>query len=231
MGNKKNNSFERPVLIPVRTVSIDYVNGIIAVPLNPKAFVIFVRANRASRQKFIHNWVASVLRRQGWGTLLLDLLSPEEERSNNGKSLQFDLLTQRLNCVTDWALEQQDVGSIPIGYFAMSMAAATTLRSAAVLSSRIRAIVSAGGRPDLACGLLGTVLAPTLLIVGGRDQLALELNKEAFDEIKVEKQLIVIPEATHLFKEPGALTRVEHLATDWFKLHLEPSILVTAITG
>jgi dienelactone hydrolase len=160
-----------------------------------------------------------VLQRESLATLLLDLLS-EGEDEVYATRFDIDLLTRRLMVATNWASEQPETKSLAIGYFGASTGAAAALMAAAALGRKVRAVVSRGGRPDLAMASLSQVVAPTLLIVGGRDYQVIELNEEAYKELKTEKHLTIVPEATHLFEEPGTLDEVARLASDWFKQHL-----------
>jgi dienelactone hydrolase len=161
-----------------------------------------------------------VLHGQGLATLLLDLLSKDEDTLYETR-FDIDLLTRRLNVATEWILRQPETKSFAVGYFGASTGAAAALEAAAASGRKVGAVVSRGGRPDLALRSLSRVLAPTLLIVGGRDDQVIELNQAAYQELKAEKQLVIVPGATHLFEEPGALDEVARLAADWFKRHLK----------
>jgi len=165
-----------------------------------------------------NNYVAEALRKSGLATLLLDLLTPEEEirRSN---VFDIPLLAERLLLATVWAREQAATAQLPIGYFGASTGAGASLVAAAD-DGRIFAIVSRGGRPDLAGGALERVRAPTLLIVGGNDRQVIALNREAQQRLKAESKLVIVPDATHLFEEPGALDEVIAHASRWFLTHL-----------
>jgi pimeloyl-ACP methyl ester carboxylesterase len=149
----------------------------------------------------------------------LDLLSKDEDR-NYATRFDIDLLTRRLKVATEWLSHQPDTKSLVAGYFGASTGAAAALMAAASLGRKIRAVVSRGGRPDLALASLSEVLAPTLLIVGGDDYQVIELNQAAYKELRCEKQLAIVPGATHLFEEPGTLDEVARLASDWFKRYL-----------
>ena len=171
--------------------------------------------------------MASVLNDAGLGTLLIDLLTPEEER-NRANVFDIDLLAGRLTEVTHWLRARPEASAAPIAYFGASTGAGAALWAAADRDADVAAVVSRGGRPDLAAGRLGQVRAPTLLIVGGADDVVLDLNRQAQDELRCESRLVVIPGATHLFEEPGALEAVAVLARDWFASHLVPRQLGTA---
>jgi putative phosphoribosyl transferase len=167
--------------------------------------------------------VAELLNQRGFATLLIDLLTPGEERVDlETAQLRFDiaLLAERLGAVSDWIPAGASVTTLAIGYFGASTGAAAALLAAADRPETVQAIVSRGGRPDLAMGALPRVRQPTLLIVGGRDEEVLDLNRKALDLLAGPKQLAVVPAATHLFEEPGALDRVAALAGDWFSTHL-----------
>jgi dienelactone hydrolase len=167
--------------------------------------------------------VAEVLQRGRLGTLLLDLLTESEDRADAVTAqFRFDiaLLADRLVGVLDWARAHPQTSSLPVGLFGASTGAAAALSAAARRSETVRGVVSRGGRPDLAEQALDRVTAPTLLIVGGRDDVVIELNKKAFARLKAPKDLQIVPGATHLFEEPGALDRVSQLAKEWFERHL-----------
>jgi dienelactone hydrolase len=175
--------------------------------------------------------VAETLQSDGLATLLLDLLTAEEEsRDRRDGSLRFDvaLLASRLRAATVWAAGV--LPALPLGYFGASTGAAAALLAAAAEPDRVRAVVSRGGRPDLADDALSRVKAPTLLLVGGNDPLVLDLNRQALARLRALAELRVIPRATHLFEEPGTLAAVARAASDWFAQHL-PSAVTAAATG
>jgi len=163
--------------------------------------------------------VARALNDAGLGTLLFDLLSPEEE-ADRANVFDIPLLAGRLGVATAWLRDEEDVGALPIGFFGASTGAGAALWAAAEPGSPVRAVVSRGGRPDLARARLDAVRAPTLLIVGGRDEAVLEMNRDAASHLRSEHRIEVVPGATHLFEESGALEAVAGLATDWFLVHL-----------
>lgn len=181
--------------------------------------VIFAHGSGSSRHSPRNQAVASSLNRVGLATLLFDLLTPEEEvdRSN---VFDVELLARRLLEATHWLRRQPGLIDLPVGYFGASTGAAAALWAAADPHAEITAIVSRGGRVDLAGSRLPRVRAATLLIVGGRDDVVIELNRQAQMKLHCENQLVIVPGATHLFEEPGALERVSELASDWFLSHL-----------
>jgi putative phosphoribosyl transferase len=160
-----------------------------------------------------------VLNKAGFATLLIDLLS-EEEADDREKVFDTELLASRLTAAAKWVASESEMSELPIGYFGASTGSAAALIAAAESSDRVSAVVSRGGRPDLAWVELPRVHAPTLLIVGGDDEPVLTCNREAFDRMSCEKDLAVVPGATHLFEEPGTLEQVAELAQDWFTRHL-----------
>ncbi|HEX6536831.1 MAG TPA: hypothetical protein VF041_19750 [Gemmatimonadaceae bacterium] len=212
----------RPVAIPIDGLTLA---GELSVPAGARGLVIFAHGSGSSRLSPRNRYVAHALQDDGLATLLLDLLTAEEERlDERTRALRFDipLLASRLEAATTWALGEPVIGALPIGYFGASTGAAAALIAAAHRPSEIRAVVSRGGRPDLAGPTLRRVHAPTLLIVGGDDDVVLRLNKQALGELSGQKALQVVPGATHLFEEPGALEDVTRRARAWFDRHLRP---------
>ncbi|HUC04753.1 MAG TPA: phosphoribosyltransferase family protein, partial [Acidimicrobiales bacterium] len=193
------------------------LRGHLSTPADAVGLVIFAHGSGSSRHSPRNRDVAAALHASGFGTLLFDLLTAEEELDRD-RVFDIELLAQRLGAVTDWASAQRGVENLPIGYFGASTGAGAALWAAAEAptTSPLFAIVSRGGRPDLARAKLGEVRAPTLLIVGGRDDHVLELNRQARAEMRCPTELSVVPAATHLFEEPGALAEVARLATAWF---------------
>jgi pimeloyl-ACP methyl ester carboxylesterase len=185
--------------------------------------VLFAHGSGSSRHSPRNRMVAGRLQQAGLGTLLFDLLTREEEAAEalTGR-LRFDieLLAQRLLDATGWARKQGETRGLAMGYFGASTGAAAALVAAAKLPETVRAVVSRGGRPDLAGGFLSAVICPTLLIVGERDPVVLDLNRQAAAQLKAPHQLVLVPRASHLFEERGALDRVAELAADWFRAHL-----------
>jgi putative phosphoribosyl transferase len=188
-----------------------------------RAIVLFAHGSGSSRHSPRNQYVAQVLREAGLGTFLFDLLTEAEEASEaRTRHLRFDIqfLSQRLKDATCWLVDHLAPGSSSLGYFGSSTGAAAALMAAAQLQQSIRAIVSRGGRPDLAGNALAQVTSPTLLLIGGEDQEVLELNRAAYALLSCEKHLQIIPGASHLFQEPGKLEIVAQLAADWFASHL-----------
>ena len=187
-----------------------------------QGLVIFAHGSGSGRFSPRNNRVAEGLRRAGLATLLLDLLVPEEE-DDRAKVFDIPLLAARLLEATRWAKQQAGLSDLPIGYFGASTGAGAALVAAADPAAPIAAVVSRGGRPDLAGGALARVHAPTLLIVGGLDTQVIQLNRQALSQMQAQKELVIVPGAGHLFEEPGTLDKVTRLATDWFSRHLVPS--------
>ena len=197
--------------------------GNLTIPENAVALVLFAHGSGSSRLSPRNQFVARTINRAGFGTLLFDLLTPEEEALDiytREHRFNIGLLTERLVHATKWARQQEETRDLRIGYFGSSTGGAAALVAAAELPQDVAAVVSRGGRPDLADDALPKVQAPTLLIVGGNDDIVIELNEMARDQIRCEVKLEIIPYATHLFEEPGALEQVAKLASDWFSLHL-----------
>lgn len=195
------------------------LRGDLVVPADAIGLVLFAHGSGSSRKSPRNGFVAAELRRRGLATLLMDLLSEDEDlvRANR---FDIGLLTERLAAATDWAARRGDVGRLPVGYCGASTGAACALRAAAALGERVDAVVSRGGRPDLALDDLDRVRAPTLLIVGGDDSDVLALNRLALARLACPKELAVVPGATHLFEEPGTLEKAAALAAEWFARHL-----------
>lgn len=207
---------EQPVRIPM---DADVHEGALIVPPGAKGLVLFAHGSGSGRLSPRNNYVASVLRESGVATLLFDLLTEKEDRIYENR-FDIDLLTQRLQLATEWVKQQAVTRHLAIGYFGASTGAAAALKAAAALGPEVRAVVSRGGRPDLALDDLPRVQAPTLLIVGGNDDVVIELNRKAYRELRAEKELKIIPGATHLFEEPGTLEQVATAAAHWFARHL-----------
>jgi len=212
----------REVRIPAGAVVLD---GDLALPADPRGAVVFAHGSGSGRHSPRNRQVASALQQARLGTVLMDLLTAEEESADMRTGhLRFDvgLLAQRLTAAVDWAAGQGWAAGLGLGLFGASTGAAAALVAAARRPEAVVAVVSRGGRPDLAGRELEAVRAPTLLIVGGNDPVVLELNREALSHLRVEKRLEVVAGATHLFEEPGALDEVSHLAAEWFVQHLAP---------
>ncbi|MBI5643194.1 MAG: dienelactone hydrolase family protein [Deltaproteobacteria bacterium] len=210
------NSTEQLVYIEAGAVRLE---GSLAIPQGATGIAIFAHGSGSSRHSPRNNYVANVLRKAGVGTLLMDLLTREEDIDYDTR-FDIDLLSSRLESATNWL--KDEMPGLRIGYFGASTGAAAALKASASMGEIIGAIVSRGGRPDLAMDVLPAVKAPALFIVGGKDEIVLELNRKAFAKLKTEKELVVVPGATHLFEEPGALEEVASLAAYWFKEHLKP---------
>lgn len=197
--------------------------GQLEIPPRARALILFAHGSGSSRLSPRNQEVARYFRDHKLGTLLFDLLTPDEEAEDRlTHALRFDigLLSDRLVAATRWVLEDPDTQSLPCGYFGASTGAAAALVAASRLEDRVFAVVSRGGRPDLADQALGRVTAPTLLIVGGHDETVLDLNRDAMAQMtKTTPTLRIVPGATHLFEEPGCLEQVANLATDWFGRH------------
>jgi len=199
------------------------LSGDLTIPENAMALVLFAHGSGSSRHSPRNRFVARTLNRAGLGTLLFDLLTPEEEALDiytREHRFNISLLAKRLVHATKWARQQEETRDLRIGYFGSSTGGAAALVAAAELPQDIGAVVSRGGRPDLAADALPRVQAPTLLIVGGNDNIVIELNEMARNQMRCEVKLEIIPGATHLFEEPGALEQVAKLASDWLSLNL-----------
>jgi dienelactone hydrolase len=199
------------------------LSGNLTIPENAMALVLFAHGSGSSRHSPRNQFVGRTLNRAGLGTLLFDLLTPEEEALDiytREHRFNIGLLAERLVHATKWARQQEETRDQRIGYFGSSTGGAAALVAAAELPQDIGVVVSRGGRPDLAGDALPKVHAPTLLIVGGNDHIVIELNEMARDQMRCEVKLEIILGATHLFEEPGALEHVAKLASDWFVDHI-----------
>jgi putative phosphoribosyl transferase len=199
------------------------LEGDLYAPRRAAGVVLFAHGSGSSRRSSRNRFVAGELQAAGLATLLMDLLTPDEEAVDQHTAhLRFDipLLAGRLVAATRWLGEEPGTGSLPVGYFGASTGGGAALVAAASVPKAVGAVVSRGGRPDLAGDALPHVQAPTLLIVGGQDQLVLDLNRRALARLRVHSRLEVVPGATHLFEEPGSLEQVAHLARDWFLQYL-----------
>ncbi len=194
----------------------EHIEGALELPEHPIGLVLFAHGSGSSRHSPRNNYVAGVLRDQSIGTLLMDLLTPEEDRDYS-RRFDIDLLVERLLDATAWVKQKPGISKLPLGYFGASTGAAAALRAAARDDS-IAAVVSRGGRPDLAPpDALAKVKSPTLFLVGGQDFGVIELNEQAYAELTCKKQFVIVPGATHLFEEPGTLEQVALQAADWFE--------------
>ena len=211
---------EHSVMVPVGDVRLA---GDLSVPTAATGLVVFAHGSGSGRFSPRNRAVADALVQAGLATLLMDLLTPEEEAEDlRSARLRFDvqLLGDRVISTIDWLASDPNAGQLPVGCFGASTGAAAALIAAAERPRRVSAVVSRGGRPDLAADALPRVSAPTLLIVGGRDTEVIRLNRSAQARLAVESQLVIVPGAGHLFEEPGALEKVAALARDWFLQHL-----------
>lgn len=196
--------------------------GFLDIPRDAEGIVLFAHGSGSSRMSPRNRTVARALNQAGVATLLFDLLMPKEE-ADRANVFDIRLLAERLQLATTWLQTQPDAGSLAIGYFGASTGAGAALMAAAELSFTVKAVVSRGGRPDLAGSALQFVRVPTLLIVGGADTEVLALNSRAYDALPGQRRLAIVPHATHLFEEPGAMESVTHLAIDWFTRYLDAS--------
>ncbi len=211
-----HEKIEKLIQVPINNETLE---GMLVIPPQAKGMVLFAHGSGSSRLSPRNNFVAGVLQKEGIGTLLIDLLTEDEDKVYETR-FDIDLLTFRLIDIIHWLQKQQETKDLTIGLFGASTGAAAALKAAAKLKSSIRALVSRGGRPDLAMEVLDEVVSPTLLIVGGNDYGVLELNELAYKRLRCEKKLEIIPGATHLFEEKGALEKVAQLAADWFRRYL-----------
>lgn len=213
------------VVIPIERGR--YIEADLHAPEHAFGLVVFAHGSGSSRFSARNRAVADTLHARGLGTLLLDLLTREEEEIDvYTREYRFDIdrLARRMVIATDWVRDRSDLASVPIGYFGASTGAAAALIAVAERPAAVRAVVSRGGRPDLAGAALPKVTAPTLLIVGGHDEPVIDLNEEAKARMRAAHvELTIVPGATHLFEEPGTLEQVEKLAGDWFVRYLKAS--------
>jgi putative phosphoribosyl transferase len=211
----------KSISIPVGPIRLE---GELELPENASGLVLFAHGSGSSRHSPRNQLVARALRTSGIGTLLMDLLTTEEELEDfDTRQFRFDigLLAERLENAWRWVSETPEAAALPSGFFGASTGAAAALVAAARIGEGVKAVVSRGGRPDLALHALASVRAPTLLIVGGRDETVIRLNELALAELQTAKRLVIVPGATHLFEEPGALQQVAQLAARWFERHLK----------
>jgi putative phosphoribosyl transferase len=210
------------------------LEGNLVIPEGAKGMVLFAHGSGSSRHSPRNRYVAHLLNQARLATLLVDLLTADEaaaERRTGHLRFDIGLLAERLVEATDWLNHQPDTRDLPVGYFGASTGAAAALVAAAARSELVGAVVSRGGRPDLAGPALPLVRAPTLLIVGGNDVPVIELNRQALARLHTEKELVIIPGATHLFEEPGALDEVARLARQWFERYLVPETAASLSTA
>jgi len=206
--------------IPIGKITLQ---GRLAVPEAARGIVLFAHGTGSSRHSPRNRFVARSLREYGLATLLFDLLTSDEEtldRRTREHRFDIDLLAERLDSAANWAFQQEAVEGLSLGYFGASTGAAAALTAAGNYPRQVDAVVSRGGRPDLSRTDLSKVDAPTLLIIGERDKPVIEMNQTAYDKLTAEKEMKIVPNATHLFEEPGALEEVARLAGNWFREHL-----------
>ena len=212
----RRDFFAAGISIPVNGIELA---GDLVVPRHAQGAVLFAHGSGSSRLSPRNSLVAASLQESGFATLLMDLLTKQEDCETQNR-FDIDLLTWRLERATQWILEQPHCAGLDIGYFGASTGAAAALNAAATFGPSIGAVVSRGGRPDMALSALAHVDAPTLLIVGSLDDVVLDLNRQAYEKLKGEKHLAIVAGATHLFEEPGTLREVARLAADWFCRYL-----------
>lgn len=216
---KRKNGMMQSNEIQIGVGKDTIVFGNLNIPDNPKALIIFSHGSGSSRFSVRNKFVAEVLNKDGFATLLADLLTVKEDSIYENR-FNIDLLTQRLIKVTGQVTELHDLKNLPIGYFGASTGAASALKAAAELPDLIKAVVSRGGRPDLAAASLQKVKCPTLLIIGSLDTDVITMNEQAFSLMECEKQIEIVQDATHLFEEPGTIEKVAEIADSWYKMHL-----------
>jgi dienelactone hydrolase len=219
----RSTAVNRSVRIPAGAVLLD---GELQLPEHTPGVVVFAHGSGSSRHSPRNQFVARVIQQAGLGTLLFDLLTQDEERQDAVTGfLRFDigLLATRLAAATRWLENQPETRGLKVGYFGASTGGGAALVAAAELGHAIAAVVSRGGRPDLAGEALGKVVSPTLLIVGGYDEMVICFNDDAFAKLRCEKEFRIVPGATHLFEEPGKLEQVAELSVDWFCDHMMPA--------
>lgn len=212
----KYEETNQSVEIPVGQIVLE---GILNIPKDAVGIIIFVHGSGSSRFSPRNSFVAEYLQENGFATLLFDLLTSKEDEIYENR-FDIDLISERLKIVTEWITKQPATNKLKIGYFGASTGSAAAIKAAVDLGNEISAIVSRGGRPDLAATEISDLNTPTLLIVGGDDRIVIELNSMVFDKIRTDKKLEIIPGASHLFEEPGALEEVARLAAEWFKKYL-----------
>ncbi|MBE3064542.1 MAG: dienelactone hydrolase family protein [Spirochaetes bacterium] len=217
------NRTTTPVRVPMGNRSLQ---GDMGSPLKPRGLIVFAHGSGSSRHSSRNQYVAGVLEQQGFATLLIDLLTEEEEAIDRRTAhLRFDIemLAGRLVTIIDWLGGRSEMARLPIGLFGASTGGGAALVAAAARPHEVVAVVSRGGRPDLAGPALSRVSVPTLLIVGGFDTPVIQMNRSAMTQMPGDVRLDIVPGATHLFEEPGALERVAMLAAGWFSRYLEPA--------
>ncbi len=213
---------EREVVVPADQVLL---RGILGIPEHPGGMVLFAHGSGSGRLSPRNNFVARTLQKGGLATLLIDLLE-ESEAQDRRKVFDIGLLADRLLAASTWLAQEAATQGLGLGYFGASTGAGAALQAAARVPDSVKAVVSRGGRPDLAAQYLPQVTAPTLLIIGGDDAPVIQMNREALALLTCTKELVIVPGATHLFEEPGTLEQVANLALLWFRRFLVPDPLV-----
>ena len=214
-------AMDEDVRIAMEPITLE---GNLAVPLDARGIVVFAHGSGSSRFSPRNRFVSTYLQSEGLATLLCDLLTREEEEiDRHTGSLRFDidLLAGRLSGITRWVVSQRETRHLAVGYFGASTGAAAALIAETLNPGVVHAVVSRGGRPDLAGQALGQVRAPTLLIVGGNDHQVISINRQALELLTAKKQMVIVPGATHLFEEPGALQAVARFSSQWFRKYLD----------
>ena len=224
MARGTESGHTTPVRVPIGDQSL---NGDLGIPLASHGLVLFAHGSGSSRHSPRNQYVARALERRGLATLLIDLLTPDEEGIDELTTeyrFDIDLLAKRLVTIVDWLRGRKETAALPIGLFGASTGGGAALMAAATRPYQIAAVVSRGGRPDLAGSSLAKVTTPTLLIVGGLDAPVIQMNRDAMKQMRGEVTLEIVPGATHLFEEPGTLVRVAELAGNWFARYLQPAL-------
>jgi len=212
----ENKTLKSEIIIPLKDLDL---KGILRKTEHPRGMIIFCHGSGSSRLSARNNFVADLLMEAGYSSLLFDLLTEDEDLIYENR-FNIELLTQRLLQVTEFIIKSEKLKEVPIGYFGASTGAASALYAAANLGQKIGAIVSRGGRPDMAMPVLNKIKSPTLFIVGGDDHTVIELNQKAFDQLACIKKMEIIEGASHLFAEPGKLEEVAQLSIAWFDDYL-----------
>ena len=223
MTTATNPFLEQQVQIVTGSTGSTFLEADLVMPTNAQGVVVFAHGSGSSRKSRRNRYIADILHQVRYATLMLDLLTPEEELLDaQTEQLRFDmeLLTERLIGATDWIAQSGDTRHLSVGYLGASTGAGAALMAAAQRPDAVRVVVSRGGRPDLAGEFLSQVKAPTLLIVGGKDVPVLALNQHVVEQMQTTVQLKIVPHATHLFEEPGALEKVAQFASQWFEQYL-----------
>jgi putative phosphoribosyl transferase len=218
------DSRPRPTTTAVRVaVGNHWLQGDLGIPAQPSGIVLFAHGSGSSRYSARNQYVARVLESRGLATLLIDLLTPDEEAVDDRTAeyrFDIEMLAGRLAAIVDWIRRQPETSALPIGLFGASTGGGAALMAAAARPQEVAAVVSRGGRPDLAGAALPHVAAPTLLIVGSLDTPVIQMNRDAMRQMRASVEIEIVPGATHLFEEPGRLERVADLAGDWFRRYL-----------